>query len=255
MAFDDPELVAQFITESREHLGEVEGQLLQIEAGGQEIDVDLVNTVFRAVHSIKGAAGFLGLTTVNKLSHSLENVLGKMRSRELVPTSFNVDVMLKAADALNKLFDDLENSNSVDVSDHCTILDKIFAGEADEAPAAAKSIKQETAAPKAETKAAPAKEVAAPVEVAETPAPAPVAETQVAETQAETKTAAAEGQQGTAVAAENSIRVQVGVLDRLMNLAGELVLGRNQLMQTINASDRSGLDSVASRLDQVSTLR
>lgn len=253
MAFDDPELVAQFITESREHLGEVEGQLLQIEAGGQEIDVDLVNTVFRAVHSIKGAAGFLGLTTVNKLSHSLENVLGKMRSRELVPTSFNVDVMLKAADALNKLFDDLENSNSVDVSDHCTILDKIFAGEADEAPAAAKSIKQETAAPKAETKAAPAKEVAAPVEVAETPAPAPVAETQVAETQAETKTAAAEGQQGTAVAAENSIRVQVGVLDRLMNLAGELVLGRNQLMQTINASDRSGLDSVASRLDQVTT--
>ena len=71
-----------------------------------------------SIHSIKGAAGFLGLTTVNKLSHSLENVLGKMRSRELVPTSFNVDVMLKAADALNKLFDDLESSNDVDVSDH-----------------------------------------------------------------------------------------------------------------------------------------
>jgi two-component system chemotaxis sensor kinase CheA len=47
--------------------------------------------------------------------------------------------------------------------------------------------------------------------------------------------------------------VQVGVLDRLMNLAGELVLGRNQLMQTINANDKSGLDSVAARLDQVTT--
>ena len=115
MTFDDPELVAQFVTESREHLCDVEGQFLQIEAGGENVDVNLVNTVFRSVHSIKGAAGFLGLTTVNKLAHALENVLGKMRTDELVPTSYNVDVMLKAADALNKLFDDLESSNEVDV--------------------------------------------------------------------------------------------------------------------------------------------
>ena len=47
MAFDDPELVAEFITESREHLGDVEGQFLEIEAGGANVDVNLVNTVFR----------------------------------------------------------------------------------------------------------------------------------------------------------------------------------------------------------------
>src|SRR3972149_5920630 len=147
MAFDDPELMAQFVTESREHLGDIEGQFLQIEAGGQNLDVNLINTVFRSVHSIKGAAGFLGLTTVNKLSHSLENVLGKMRNNELAPTSFNVDVMLKAADALNKLFDDIESSNDVDVSAHTQLLDKIFEGESDEQVVAAGVAESEPSQP------------------------------------------------------------------------------------------------------------
>jgi two-component system chemotaxis sensor kinase CheA len=58
---------------------------------------------------------------------------------------------------------------------------------------------------------------------------------------------------GGATAVENSIRVQVGVLDCLMNLAGELVLGRNQLMQTISTEAHTGIDAVAARLDQVTT--
>jgi two-component system chemotaxis sensor kinase CheA len=250
MTFDDPELVAQFITESREHLSDVEGQFLQMEASGASVDVNLVNTVFRAVHSIKGAAGFLGLTTVNKLAHSLENVLGKMRTNDLVPTSFNVDVMLKAADALNKLFDDLENSNEVDVTDHVEVLDKIFAGEFDAAAETAKPAVEASASVVAETVAA--QPVAKPVEVvavAATPAPAPPVVEPVVTERAPAEAAAA----NTSPQAENSIRVQVGVLDRLMNLAGELVLGRNQLMQTISACDKVGLDSVAARLDQVTT--
>jgi two-component system chemotaxis sensor kinase CheA len=255
MTFDDPELVAQFITESREHLSDVEGQFLQIEAGGANIDVNLVNTVFRSVHSIKGAAGFLGLTTVNRLAHGLENVLGKMRTVDLVPTSYNVDVMLKAADALNKLFDDLENSNEVDVTAHVEVLDKIFAGEF---ASAAETAKPEVETPEVAV-ATPVAVVAAPVAiVAEAPLPtgAPVqpapslpAVEPAATERAPTEPATA----NTSPQAENSIRVQVGVLDRLMNLAGELVLGRNQLMQTISACDKVGLDSVAARLDQVTT--
>jgi two-component system, chemotaxis family, sensor kinase CheA len=253
MTFDDPELVAQFITESREHLSDVEGQFLQMEAGGANVDVNLVNTVFRAVHSIKGAAGFLGLTTVNKLSHSLENVLGKMRTVDLVPTSHNVDVMLKAADALNKLFDDLESSNDVDVSMHVEVLDKIFAGEFDAAaetpkPSAGPSLTPSAVVPEVVAATAP---VALELAPAATPASEPVATTtDNARVPAEAANSPAAT---TSPQPENSIRVQVGVLDRLMNLAGELVLGRNQLMQSISANDKVGLDSVAARLDQVTT--
>jgi len=271
MTFDDPELVAQFVTESREHLCDVEGQLLQIEAGGKNVDVNLVNMVFRSVHSIKGAAGFLGLTTVNKLAHALENVLGKMRTVELVPTSHSVDVMLKAADALNNLFDDLESSNDVDVSEHTDLLDKILSGET-EKPAKMKPAKRRAKAnSKRAAKAAPAEAAstepastdparaeaaladAAPAEAATAP-PAPAADAEPAAGPAANGQAPAEAStHAAAPQAESSIRVQVGVLDRLMNLAGELVLGRNQLMQSINANDKSGLDSVAARLDQVTT--
>src|SRR5688572_29879444 len=125
MALDDPELLAEFVTESREHLIDVEGQLLEIEAGGANINLELINTVFRAVHSIKGAAGFLGLSVINQLSHSMENVLGRIRNRDLVPTSHIVDVMLRAADALTKLINNVDSSDWTDVSVHVEALDEI----------------------------------------------------------------------------------------------------------------------------------
>ena len=86
MSFDQ-ELLAEFVVESNEHLADIENQLLQIEEGGADIDVDLVNTVFRAIHSLKGAAGFFGLGKINDLAHQLENVLNQIRNLELVPTS------------------------------------------------------------------------------------------------------------------------------------------------------------------------
>ncbi len=262
MPFDDPELVAEFITESREHLADVEGQFLEIEAGGANINVDLVNTVFRAIHSIKGAAGFLGLTTVNRLAHSLENVLGKMRNRELAPTPAIVDVMLKAADALTKLINDVDASNSADVSAHTTLLDQIFAGEfADGEGAAAPSVAPESvelqpAAAEAPVVAEPSTEAPSTPKAAKAEAPvagAAAPESAAIPAAASTKNSSSAAQHGAAAVVENSIRVQVGVLDCLMNLAGELVLGRNQLMQTISVDGHAGIEAVAARLDQVTT--
>jgi two-component system chemotaxis sensor kinase CheA len=238
MAIDDPELVAEFVTESRDHLAHVEGQLLEIEAGGAEINVDLVNTVFRGIHSIKGAAGFLGLTTVNKLAHSLENVLGRMRNRELAPTPAIIDVMLKAADALTQLINNVESSGSADVAMHVDALDRINADQFDlaAAPVAEQS-------PNSSELPEPAPPSASPTEPLTTGAPAaPVAQQ-----------SALPAPTGSGSPTETSIRVQVGVLDSLMNLAGELVLGRNQLMQTLSARTHEGIETVAARLDQVTT--
>lgn len=238
MPFDDPALLAEFVTESREHLADVEGQLLEIEANGANIDVDLVNKVFRAIHSIKGAAGFMGLVRVNELAHALENVLGKMRTEELTPNSQIVDVMLKAADALSGLINDIENSNSVDVSAHITLLNEIFEGSENSSPATPSPADQ------------PAEEVEPePVAVAPTVA----AKSTPAEEQSDAKEAAVAQRAPASPQVESSIRVQVGVLDRLMNLAGELVLGRNQLLQTVNNADGTSMQAVAARLDQVTS--
>ena len=64
MDIEDDEILQGFIEESLEHLADIENDLLAIEEGGANTDEDLVNKVFRAAHSIKGGAGFMGVTTI-----------------------------------------------------------------------------------------------------------------------------------------------------------------------------------------------
>ena len=109
--------------------------MLAIEENGADIDEELVNKVYRAAHSIKGGAGFMGLTNIKNLTHEMENILGKIRSREMVPTPDIVNVLLKASDALKSLMEDILNSNEIDITEHVQALQAIL--EAGHAPAAA----------------------------------------------------------------------------------------------------------------------
>ena len=113
--FEDDETLQMYIEESLDHLGDIESDLLTIEEAGENIDLDLVNNVFRAAHSIKGGAGFMGLTTIKDLSHHLENVLGLVRTKEIVPDSNRVSVLLKGFDELETLLNNIETSNDVNV--------------------------------------------------------------------------------------------------------------------------------------------
>ncbi len=124
---DDPELLVEFVVESQEHLSDVENQFLTLEAQGDDVDVALVNTVFRAVHSVKGAAGFLGLEVLQELAHHEEEVLNKLRNLELRPTGQVIDTLLKATDCLKGLLDDVDSSNEQDVSEHLVALKSLLA--------------------------------------------------------------------------------------------------------------------------------
>lgn len=123
--FEDDETLQMYIEESLDHLGDIESDLLAIEEAGENIDLDLVNNVFRAAHSIKGGAGFMGLSTIKNLAHHLENVLGLIRTKELVPDSNRISVLLKGFDELKNLLNNIEGSNDVDVSSHITDLENI----------------------------------------------------------------------------------------------------------------------------------
>ncbi|MCW7752419.1 chemotaxis protein CheW [Desulfobotulus sp. H1] len=115
MIFEDDETLRMYVEESLEHLSDIENDLLSIESQGADIDEDLVNNVFRAAHSIKGGAGFMGLGTIKDLSHNLENILGLVRSRELVPTAETISVLLQAFDRLRELIQEVETSNDVNI--------------------------------------------------------------------------------------------------------------------------------------------
>ena len=151
MTIQDDETLQMYLEESIEHLANIETDLLAIEEAGADIDEDLVNKVYRAAHSIKGGAGFMGLTTIKDLTHEMENILGKIRSRDMVPTLEIVNVLLGASDTLKALMNDVFTSNEVDISQHIDALQAIAEGKP--LPAASSTASQAPAEPVAEAEA------------------------------------------------------------------------------------------------------
>jgi two-component system chemotaxis sensor kinase CheA len=113
----DDELLGEFINESREHLTTIEADLLAIEEGGANIDAELVNKVFRAAHSIKGASGYFGLTKVKELAHRTETVLDMIRSKKMAPNAEITNLLLAAFDRLRDMINHSEESADADIGE------------------------------------------------------------------------------------------------------------------------------------------
>jgi two-component system, chemotaxis family, sensor kinase CheA len=128
--FMDPEIFADFIIEAKEHLETIEPNLLELENNPDNLDI--LNEIFRPMHSLKGASGFLGLNIINGLAHRAENVLDELRKGEIAVNSEIMDVILAATDSLRQLIDNLdENGNEGDVDTSIVIerIEAIMAGE------------------------------------------------------------------------------------------------------------------------------
>jgi two-component system chemotaxis sensor kinase CheA len=94
----DEDLILEFITESREHLAAIEGQMLILER--DNTDAETLNAVFRAFHTIKGLAGFLEFAAIQALAHEVETLLDLARTSQLVVTPYVVDVVLESTDVV-----------------------------------------------------------------------------------------------------------------------------------------------------------
>ena len=96
----DPELISDFIVESRDHLVNIESQVLTLERDPS--DGEALNAVFRGFHTIKGLAGFLELWEVQKLAHEVETVLDRARNSQWTINPAGIDVILESADYLRR---------------------------------------------------------------------------------------------------------------------------------------------------------
>jgi two-component system chemotaxis sensor kinase CheA len=130
MDMADPGLIAEFVVESQEGLANIEQQMLAIEAGGAGADAELINAVFRTMHTIKGSAGFLGLDRIGSLAHGLEEVLNGMRNHEIPTSSELVSTILQGADRMKALIDSIETSNDADISENVALLQRFRPGAA-----------------------------------------------------------------------------------------------------------------------------
>jgi two-component system chemotaxis sensor kinase CheA len=94
----DPEIVQDFLTESGELLDSLEGDLVTLEE--TPADLDLLNTIFRALHTIKGSASFLGLTNLVSIAHAAESALNAARNGTLRVGRAEMDLLLAAVDTV-----------------------------------------------------------------------------------------------------------------------------------------------------------
>ena len=108
------EVLETFILEAQDNLSEFENDLLAIEESGG--DQEVVNKVFRGIHSIKGTAGFCGLNKIGELAHEMENLLNMMRNDELDVSTAVTEALLSGGDMMSGMVADALNSNEVDVS-------------------------------------------------------------------------------------------------------------------------------------------
>jgi len=242
----DSEIIESFISESKEHLNTIEDDFLLLEQQADNPEKELLNKVFRAIHSVKGAAGFLGLENMTRLSHVMEALLTMMRDGEIRPESEFVDALLAGTDLLTTMLDDVDHSDTIDITKAydrlTTLLGRQLAPKnpdslSDSPPNEPPAVFEPSQAVFEPSKAAEKKTATGQGQFDSQPSGASDSSPETTQTQR---------------VLGNTVRIHVDLLDELMTMAGELVLARNQLMRTIENMDPR-VRTVAQRLDAITS--
>ncbi|MCL2473595.1 MAG: chemotaxis protein CheW [Alphaproteobacteria bacterium] len=281
------DLLSEFLTETAENLATLDVDLVNLEKNPE--DPELLSSIFRLVHTVKGTCGFVGLPRLEKLAHVGENILGKFRDNELKVTPAAVDLILACIDRIKFLLQYLEaNQKECPDGDDLELINALNAcarGENVESPkpppAAEAAVVAEAPANAADepdefgfvpVKAGDVGTLEANMSSAPVHADAPViaeedggtegvvqeagANTQknnggaVVPTSSANKEEASKAVAATSIA-DQSIRVNVNQIEQLMTTVSELVLTRNQLLQILRNQRDSAFSSPLQRLNQV----
>ncbi len=226
------EIIKEFLVESAEGLDLLDRDLVALERDPSSRE--LLGEVFRAVHTIKGTSGILGYPKLEKVAHLGESLLSRMRDGKLVLNPAITSGLLAMVDALRRLLSEIEQHGNEGADDYGAVVQQLEA-----------LLTESQAAPEAKVEVVPAATVAKPTAAeadggvdATAGAPPPASP--------------AEPAKETAVAGSN-IRVDVSLLDKMMNLVGELVLARNQILQCGSSQTDATFFNAAQRLNLITT--
>ncbi|MBR8465106.1 response regulator [Campylobacter sp. faydin G-140] len=263
---DMTEITQDFLVEAFELIEQIDHDLVELEANPE--DLELLNRIFRVAHTVKGSSSFLNFDVLTKLTHHMEDVLNKARKGELKITPDIMDVVLESVDMMKGLLHGIRDHGNdtdvgIDIKNICERLTAISEGDESvssepktedkpklvvEEPAAEPEkeisdaelanlsdaeveaeIERLLKVRKAEDKARRAAKGDQSKSVAPVSAQAPTPKPVTPKDKDSDKKVPANS--GSAVAQEQTIRVEVKRLDHLMNLIGELVLGKNRLLK------------------------
>ena len=230
-------VLSDFILESRENLERLDHEFVTLE--NDPSNKELLASIFRTIHTIKGSAGFLSLANLEQISHYAEDVLAKIREDSLNLDADITTTLLQAIDSIKAILRNLEKNGEEgehDILDVVMQLKHVAEGKA-LPPAAPQYGERHLGTIVYEEKNGPIFED----------------EVQKAEpVKTETDQKISETLQSALSSVEESrIHVDTGLLDRLMNLTGELVLSRNQVVQFATELDERPFRAVAQRMNVV----
>jgi two-component system chemotaxis sensor kinase CheA len=228
------DLTKEFLAESQEGLDRMERCLTELETRPE--DAGLLGEIFRAVHTIKGTTGFLGFDRLEKLAHAGEHLLGSLRDGRLTVTSELISGLLKLMDGLRAILALIEETGGEGTrsgDEDGELIAELALLNGEMPPENVEPELLHTVVDTGETVAV---------------ATSAVEDSKVSCAQPAPLSTAANSERNGA-ANDKTLRIDVDVLNRMMNLVGELVLTRNQMLQSDRAA--ANFPELARRLDSV----
>ncbi|TCK70790.1 chemotaxis protein CheW [Acidipila rosea] len=245
LSVDD--LTREFLIESQEGLDRMERCLTELE--DRPDDRELIADIFRSVHTIKGTTGFLGFVRLEKLAHAGENLLGLLRDGRLRATQEIISGLLALLDGLRSILDSIESDGNEGGGGDDAMIERLVVLQQTE-PSNTSVQASPPQKRKKSTRKSRAKQP--PAQAAETTAALAVLqslETTIDLPANGAQDSASGGTAARSATADSTLRVDIDLLNRMMNLVGELVLTRNQILQA-TATD-AGFALLSRRLDMV----
>ncbi|MEG3840171.1 chemotaxis protein CheW [Microcoleus sp. herbarium14] len=237
--------VREFLIEGYEYLNQIEEDLVALEQSNS--DPEVMNRIYRSLHTIKGNSGFLGVEKLESVAHAGENLLSHLRDRTIAMTPEITSALLSTIDAVRSHMEALETTGQESPIAHTELLARLW--QLQESAAIPEIVAREPEKSDSTPELLYVDDALLPID--ELPLPALTNNTTEQLTAVDT-----EGDKFKI--SDAAIRVDVGLLDKLMNLVGELVLCRNQILefantQTANAQNDDTLKSVSGRLNLVTS--
>ncbi len=240
------DLITDFLVESFEIIERVDLDILELERG--EASADTLASIFRGVHTIKGTCGFLGMERLEKVAHVGENVLSRLRDGELVASEALATSLFHLLDRLREILVEIAATGEEPSGDDTALIAELNAWleggpvEQDDGididfEAGLDALEAQDAA----NAAADTPEVQQGIVPAAAPKPA---------AQPEEKSAR---RSAPVALMDQTVRLDVSLLDRMMNLVGELVLTRNRVLQQSAVVGDAELMSTAQHLDRTTS--
>lgn len=259
---NDDLLIKEFLIESHEGLSSIKESLLVLEKNPK--DFELLNTIFRNVHTLKGSATFLGFKNLKDLAHATESVLDSLRQKKYLFTRDFEEVLIEAFDLCLKILKDVEdkkNDQSVDVSSAILKLELLLempqssidtendAGSIDSGFSVSEAVTIQNeplefggADFQNELESLLVKK-SEPVVIVE---PTPIVAVEALENNVEVESKKAS-------VVDSVVKVNVRLLDQIMDMVGELVVNRNQILQYASKLDDFELQKLTHQLDVITS--